>query len=76
MSKYLIIIQTQCLKTPDSDIRRMVKDCFVEETQLRFSKLSQVLADTTPLPLFEILVDSSEPPFGILPKYVKRLARA
>lgn len=74
--KYLIVIQTECPKTPETEIRRMVKMCFEEETDIKFAKFAQIITDTTPLPLFELLVESENPPFGKLPKYVRRLARA
>ena len=76
MSKYLIVIKTQCPKTPEDELRRMVRECFAEGDQVKFSKLAQVLSDKKHLPVFEILVDSDDPPFGKLPKYVLRLARA
>lgn len=76
MSKYILVIRTDCLKTSDDTIRRMVSECFSKDNHLRISKTTQVKADTTLLPFFEVVVDSDEPPFGKLPIFVKRLVRA
>jgi hypothetical protein len=72
--KYLLIVQTD-KPTPDS-LLKMVKRCFSPDSTIEISRYEQVIADGKGLPLYEIIIESGQPPYGKLPAYIKRLLRA